>query len=172
MRKTRRRCCPAVLTGLLVLLTNCGTTADIQLRDHTVVRGTIIGGDGGERGNVYLADRRGLIRALDREDIEDLDHPGSVAAALGAVVTLYGALSIMVGSSRCDASRADVCVGVFAPVVLGVPLLIYGASVYQRSLSALNKPYAGALVRRLIVSPTFNVANRWLDPGLLLGARF
>jgi hypothetical protein len=171
MRRLRHRDFLAISLSLYVLLANCGSTASIQLNDGTGVEGRIVGGDGGERGNVYLADGDRTY-AIRRTEIADIDHPGNVAATLGSLLTVYGILNIMVASSQCSEKGAAFCTGVFTPLVLGASLLIYGASVYSRSVSALHKRPTDDLAQRLFLNPTFNVAGRSLDPGLLLGASF
>jgi hypothetical protein len=116
----------------LVLALGCGTTADITCKNGMVYHGQIVSST---RSAVRIeSDDEEL--SIPRRRINDIDHPGNVAATLGGILTVYGILNIAVGAPGCEQKPSGYCEGVFLPALLGVALLIYGVSTYSRSVSA------------------------------------
>ncbi len=126
-----RRCQP-VLFALSVapFVTGCGSTAIIARRDGLQSQGRITGSN---KNNVYVESENGGVRAISRANIEDIDHPGNVAAGFGLAVTAYGIANIAVGAPQyCDGRAYLSCAGVFLPAGIGAALIAYGGAVWQR----------------------------------------
>ena len=73
---------------------------------------------------------------IDKSSIRDIDHPGNVAAAIGALLTVYGVINIAVGEPKCHEKGAAFCTGVFTPAAVGLPLLVWGLIVWHGSTNA------------------------------------
>jgi hypothetical protein len=138
------------LTGLLGLAvcTGCSTTSTITRVNGPPIEAHIVGGDAE---NVYVgpADEPEAIR---RADIKDIDYPGDGATVAGAIASAYGVVNIAVGAPQCDAKGAAFCTGVFAPLAIGIPLLIWGISTHSSAVNAAkNTPHESGA--RLFVAP-------------------
>jgi hypothetical protein len=152
----------------LVLLSGCGSSATITLRDGQLVEGQIIAGD---RNSLYLDTGEAEI-TVPRSRIADVDHPGNGAAITGIIVAAYGALNIAVGFSECDKRGAAFCAGVFTPAALGLGLTGYGFSVWGASRNATHRDVRGLELSRAFVSPTFVYSHGNKAPGLALISTF
>jgi hypothetical protein len=152
----------------LVLLTGCGTTATINTRSESPFDGTIIGGNS-EEVRVHVQNH---VRTIPRNQIEDIDHPGNVAATIGGVVTGYGIVNIAIGAPECDRQGPAFCMGVFIPAAVGLPLMIWGITTYVGSVRALNKAPNEVTAQRFFVVPTTQVAGQPQTPGLVAGGSF
>jgi hypothetical protein len=114
--------------------TGCVTTATItrkggQTEEATIVRGT---------SSSVMVETGAGERAIPRDEITDIDHPGNVAAVIGALLLGYGVLNISVGASQCDRRGAAFCTGVFTPAAVGLGMSIWGLSVWTRSTGAVR----------------------------------
>lgn len=153
----------------LVLLTGCGTTATITRADDTTVEAKIVGGD---RYDVLVEAPSGGQRSIPRSDIADVDHPGSTAGVLGGIVTAYGIANIAVGFPRCETEGPAFCTGVFLPMGIGAPIMLWGIFTNLASRRALDKPPSSATQGSLFVAPTHQFAGRPDTPGLAVGGTF
>jgi len=136
------------LAFLAASVGSCGTTATVETAIGKSFEGEIVGGDQRE---VIIEFASGRRRAIDRQDITDVDHPGNVAATIGTILTAYGGLNIMLGASRCNSKEPAFCAGLFAPAVVGLALAVYGFAVYGGSVWAMSQPepdYLGFAIRR------------------------
>ncbi|HEY7372351.1 MAG TPA: hypothetical protein VIF57_09350 [Polyangia bacterium] len=148
----------------------CGSTATISTRGGQI-NGEIVSGDAR---NVYLQGQGGVL-AVSRQEITDIDHPGNGVALAGGIVSAYGVFNIAVGAPRCHEKGSSYCVGVFTPLAIGLPLMIYGLVVYGTSVSAAKPGSAGSRGRdaQLRLDPAvFRLAGERASPGLVLGGRF
>jgi hypothetical protein len=150
-----------------MLLTGCGTTATITRRDGGSIDAKIIGGD---RDNIYV-DGQGYS-VIPRSEVEDIDHPGNVAATIGGVVTGYGIANIAIGVPNCEKMGPAYCVGVFTPAAVGLPIMLWGIGTYAGSVMALDKAPEGRSALRFYVVPTDKVAGQPKTPGLVAGGTF
>ena len=73
---------------VLTVLSACGHSAFISLKDDNVVEGTIMHSDAQ---HLYVEQDKGGSVALYRDDIIDIDHPGTGLLIAGALVSLVGA---------------------------------------------------------------------------------
>jgi hypothetical protein len=128
----------------------CGTTATITRTNGPPVEGHITGGDAE---NLYV-EESGARSTIPRSDIKDIDHPGDGATVAGAILMGYGSLNIAVGAPMCKDKGAAFCVGVFTPMAVGIPILLWGAAVHAGSVSAASTPPAEkADEAKLFVTP-------------------
>lgn len=85
---------------------------------------------GSDRGHVFIGGE-----SIDRRDIEDIDHPGNVAAILGTIVAGVGALS---AAGNCStAARAEdptPCNSSGLWLLTGIPIAIYGMVTHSESV--------------------------------------
>jgi hypothetical protein len=153
----------------LALLTGCGTTATITRANAPAIDAKIVRSDKDE---VYVETTSGEAMTVPRGEIKDVDHPGNVAATIGALVTAYGVANVAVGLSECDHQGAAYCAGVFTPVSIGLPVMLWGLVTYGSSVSALGKPAAPQRTGRMFVAPTDRFAGQPDTPGLTVGSAF
>lgn len=160
---TVRRPC---ILPLVVLVAGCGSTATISRVGGVTIDAEIVSSDAR---NVYVqgSDR---VTAIPREEISDIDHPGNGAATAGALLSAYGIFNIIVGAPQCDTKGAAFCVGVFTPLAVGIPLTIYGAVIWNSSVSAAQ-PGARKSSAHLLPA-VFRLAGQPASPGLTLGGTF
>jgi hypothetical protein len=159
----------AASLGLVVMLSsNCGSSATITLQNGRLAEGQIIAGD---RNSIYL-DTGEAELTVPRDRIADVDHPGNGAAITGILLTAYGALNIAVGLPKCDKEGTAFCMGVFTPAVLGLGLTGYGFSVWGASRNAMHRDVRGRELSRTFVSPTYVYSGENKGPGLLLVSTF
>jgi hypothetical protein len=136
-RSMRVRLSGVSLTAVLVgLLAGCDSFAEIR-RPRSLggpVKGKILSGD---RRNVYVQSDPGRI-LVRRTDIQDIDHPGNGMAVFGGILSAYGVFNIAVSAPQCQDHGEAFCVGVFTPLAVGLPVLIWGIATYARSVSATH----------------------------------
>lgn len=155
---------PFVVAGLAIplcffamLSTGCGSTAIIARRDGLQSEGKITGSN---KNNVYVEGENGGVRGISRANIEDIDHPGNVAAGIGAAVTAYGIANIAVGAPQyCDGQAYLSCAGVFLPAAIGGALIAYGGAVWQRSVEAAA-PKSSRATGRVTVVPMVSMDQK------------
>ncbi len=114
-----------------VLAIGCGTTATLTRPGAPEVEAKIMASDSQ---NIYVENAGGTT-TLARDSITDIDHPGNVAATIGAIVTGYGIANIATGAPDCDREGAAYCTGVFLPAIIGAPIMAWGIATYARSVS-------------------------------------
>lgn len=117
---------------LAALVTGCGLAATISRPGAPTIEGRIVESD---ENMIYVETKQG-VTPIDRASISDIDHPGNVAAVIGAVVSAYGAANIAVGVPQCSDQGPAFCVGVFAPAAIGVPVMLWGLGAWAMSKSA------------------------------------
>jgi hypothetical protein len=152
----------------LVFLTGCSTSATITRRYGNPFDAQIISSD---ENSVYVETSRGK-QTIAREEIADVDHPGNVAAVIGAVVTGYGLLNIAEGAPLCDQQGPAFCVGVVTPALIGGSIMIWGLATYAGSTQALQKTEQKTAKGRLLVLPTHQFAGLPKTPGLSVVSTF
>lgn len=150
------------------VLGGCSTTAVVTERSGGTIEGEILGSD---RRNVYVQGSADRV-AISRDDIVDIDYPGNVAATIGAILTVYGAVNIAVGAPQCSAKGGAFCTGVFTPAAIGIPLTIWGIAVYSGARAAVNKGVGAEHATRIFLGPTYQVAGETKAPGLVFGGTF
>ncbi|AUX45499.1 uncharacterized protein SOCE26_069910 [Sorangium cellulosum] len=91
---------------------------------------------------------------------------------LGGVLTAYGALDVGVGLPRCETEGAAFCTGVFLPIGIGLPVMIWGIATNTGSRSAVNESPVTGQRGSLFVVPTHQFAGRPDTPGVSLGGTF
>lgn len=77
----------AAVAMVLLTLAACGQDAYVQLKDDKFVEGIITHSD---TRNLYVEKDEGGQVALDRDDIVDIDHPGTFLQVAGTLVFLMG----------------------------------------------------------------------------------
>lgn len=115
----------------------------------------------------------GITTRIFRSEIKDIDHPGNVAATLGALLIAWGAYTtytVVAGASGCGQADAASCVAVFTPSVLGIGLTLYGGSVHSRSVSAASGEGRERSALELRILPALQIANGPASAGLQVGA--
>lgn len=121
---------------LLTWLSGCTTTATITLVNGDRVDAKILGGD---QDDVIVQTAAGTEVPLDRSEISDIDHPGNVAAVVGAIMTVNGAVNIVLLAPTCGDGKPtpDVsCVGAILHTTIGVSVLAWGLTAWWRSTHA------------------------------------
>lgn len=118
-----------------VLLAGCGTTATVSRLGSRPLDARIVGGDSA---SIYV-ETDSAKYAVPRNEITDIDHPGNVAATIGAIVTGYGIANIAAGASDCDRYGGAYCAGVFLPAAIGAPVMAYGLVTWISSVSAAGE---------------------------------
>jgi hypothetical protein len=137
-------------SSLAAFVTGCGTTAIITKKDGTLLEGTIRASDSDQ---IYLDTPE--AGGIPRQSIQDIDHPGNVAATIGGVLAGYGIANIVIGAPQyCTGyqSSAAGCTGVFLPATIGGSLLVYGLLTWSSSVSTAAKK-DDSTARRLTVVP-------------------
>jgi hypothetical protein len=77
---------------------------------------------------------------LNRSEIKDISHPGNGATIAGGILSGYGVVNIAVGVPMCSDKGTAFCVGVFTPLALGVPILLWGIATHSSSVNAAQTP--------------------------------
>jgi hypothetical protein len=146
----------------------CGRTATISRGHQPDIRGRIAGGDAS---NIYVRTRTG-VHPIPRKSITDIDHPGDGAIVIGAALTAVGMLVIGGNSGRLRASNGDAMTPflIMVPFAAGVPLMLYGVSVYGHSVDALDQPLRGRERVPAIEAPLQPRQQQGRTPGLSLVA--
>jgi hypothetical protein len=152
--------------SLSALVTGCGTTATISRVGSPAIEAQIQTSD---TENLYVG--HGAGTTLARSSISDIDHPGNVAATIGAIVTGYGIANIAIGASDCDRGGAAYCTGVFLPAAIGLPIMVYGIATYSASVNAA-KPSGGKTEPSFAIVPTISVEKKNEYVGVAGAMRF
>ena len=124
-------------------------------------------------GTVVLVGETGMVTtgpvgtALDDAPGPEVDGVGT----LGAILVGYGIANIAVAAPNCDKNGSAFCVGVFTPAVLGAALVLWGFSVYAKSVSA-SRPHVRSDLSHLRLSPTYVFDSKSGGPGLALARSF
>ncbi|HXJ19889.1 MAG TPA: hypothetical protein VMT03_06605 [Polyangia bacterium] len=126
----------AALAATLALASaGCGTTATITKKDGQRYQLEIVRSTPTE----LIVATRGGERPIPRDQVQDIDHPGNVAIAVGSVALLVGAVNLL-GWRRCEpGGPTDFCMGWAAGgglVGLGVGMIGWGGYVWKRSTTA------------------------------------
>jgi len=121
---------------LLSLLCGCSTTATISRINGTRLEAEIQHTDGH---NLVVQTDAGHKVRIPKSEVANIDHPGNVAAFIGAALSTYGMVNIALGASTCRSVGGAFCAGVFAPAAIGVPILAWGLMTWSRSTKAVNK---------------------------------
>jgi hypothetical protein len=132
----------------LALLTGCSTTSTITRVNGPTIEGHIVGGDAE---NVYVGPKD-APEAIPRSEITDIDYPGDGATVVGSILGAYGIANIAVGLPHCNANGPAFCTGVFAPLGVGIGMVLWGIGTHASAVSAARTPphESGA---RLFVMP-------------------
>lgn len=147
--------------------TGCGSTATIGRVNAPDLEAEIQSSDS-ESINVKTAN---TTFSVSRQTITSIDHPGNVAATIGAVVTGYGIANIALGASDCDRGGAAYCTGVFLPAAIGLPVMAYGLYNWLSSTRAANmaKPKNDAA---LVIVPTISTDKKSEYVGVSAATKF
>jgi hypothetical protein len=114
----------------------CGTTATISRKNGQQDEATIIR----STSTSLMVDTGAGERAISKDEIVDIDHPGNVHAIIGGLLLAYGILNISVGAGQCDSRGAAFCTGVFTPAAVGLGMSIWGLTVWSKSTAAAHGP--------------------------------
>ena len=132
----------------LAVIAGCGTNATVRQRSGRIVEGTIV--RGGPR-YLTIETAAGTEVALERAEIDDIDHPGNAAAVVGGLLGAYGALNIYVGMPQCSTQGGAYCIGVLAPGIVGLGLFVYGLATWHRSVTAAERDGEGGRSSRNVL---------------------
>jgi len=119
--------------ALLPLAVTLGCTpATIHRYQQSPVKGKILGGS---EESLVLEDQWGE-RIIPRQDITDIDHPGTGLEIWGALLAVAG--SVFFYERRGDCSHIDqvTCVRLMLPAFAGLTFFFWGAEEYRRSEAA------------------------------------
>jgi hypothetical protein len=119
----------ALLTGLC----GCSTTATITLSSGDQFEAKILGS---EQDKLIVKTAEGAEVPIARSEITDIDHPGNAAAAVGGVLSAYGALNIAAGIPKCSEELGASCPFIFVPAAAGASMLIWGLVTWAESSHA------------------------------------
>jgi hypothetical protein len=130
----------AVLTASL---TACSTTANITLRDGSSLEAEIVDSD---PNFLHVESDDYGPGVVDRRMVDDIDHPGNVAATLGTIavgagtiVTLMGVvLAADCGGQMCGFIHLFTTIPGAVTAGLGLPPMIWGFAVWGSSVSAAD----------------------------------
>lgn len=136
-----------IALSLLGLGATACSTATVTLKGGRTIEGRIVKSDArrvvvrraGPSAWVSGNPRGGTVRVA-RRQIEDVDHPGNVAAAAGVLLTTVG---LIVASFAIDTGYDYDLGGVLLNTAViggGVGLLVFGGMVYVQSTSAYAGP--------------------------------
>jgi hypothetical protein len=125
-----------ITLGSLAVCTGCSTTSTITRVDQPTVEDHIVGGDAE---NVYVGEKE-APQTIPRSQIKDIDYPGDGAAVAGSILSGYGVVNIAVGAPLCDQKGAAFCTGVFLPLGIGLPILIWGIATHASAVGASHTP--------------------------------
>jgi hypothetical protein len=152
---------------LLASATACSTTATITNKDATRAEVRIARSTPTE---LIVATRDGE-RVIERDHVQEIDHPGNVAVVAGAALLAAGAANLA-GLYRCrENESSDFCVGWAVGGALagsGLGLLIWGGTVWTNSVEAAGG--APSPVARL--APAVLGGPGRLSPGATLALSF
>jgi len=126
---------------LAVTSVGCGTTATITSRDGSRYELAILR----STPDAVVVDSRDGARAIPRDQIRDIDHPGNVLETAGAVLLLLGAATLL-RQPACD-GRSNFCVGWAGAAGLagaGLTMTVVGGLTWTRSVRAATAPDAPA----------------------------
>jgi hypothetical protein len=143
------------------LLAGCGTTATIYRKNGQQDEATILRGNSTN----VVVDTGAGERAIPREDITDIDHPGNVHATIGAFLLAYGILNIAVGTSQCQSKGAAFCTGVFLPATVGLGMSIWGLTIWTKSSNAARN--TGPRGPELSLAPLLGLGEQKAGGGTL-----
>jgi hypothetical protein len=133
---------------LSVLCWSCGTRAIVSLRDGSSVHGRTLPGTTEE---ARVLTREGDEVRVPRKEIEDVDHPGTAAAVVGAALATVATTFAVVSSATCE-DGADMysrnCAALtwvlMSPaIVTGSSLVVWGVAVGLESERRLESTRAG-----------------------------
>ena len=133
----RQRACVGV-TLTLFAFAGCSTTATIHRRG-SVVEGEIVGGD--ELDLVVATWSGERMMLIPRGEITSIDHPGTVAGPIGAVLLVFAALNHVAGFRRCDGTNGEFCAGWLGGLGvagIGAGLFAWATTIWLRSTGALR----------------------------------
>jgi hypothetical protein len=122
---------------LAPLMTGCGSTATISRVKAPVIEAQIVSSD--ESTLHVQTSSAGDTISIARNDVTDIDHPGNVAAVIGGIISAYGLVNLMVGAPKCERESVAYCAGVLLPATIGLPMMIYGITMWSASTSAAEK---------------------------------
>ncbi|HXU62135.1 MAG TPA: hypothetical protein VN962_10560 [Polyangia bacterium] len=126
---------------LAVTGVGCGSTATITSRDGSRYELAILR----STPDAVIVDSRDGARAIPRDQIRDIDHPGNVLETAGAMLFLLGAAALL-RQPECD-GRTSVCLGWAGAAGLaggGLTMTIVGGLTWTRSVRAATAQDASA----------------------------
>lgn len=118
--------------GLLTTL-GCATTATISRTNGGAIEAEIGRSD---QDAIYVLSVGGPEVTIPRQEISDIDHPGNVAALVGGIVGGVGALNFLIASGQRCFPSVLACGDI--DMAVGIPLFIWGLTVWNRSKDAAN----------------------------------
>jgi hypothetical protein len=151
---------------LAPLLTGCSTTATISRINQPEIEAQIIRSDN----DSHFVRTEGGSFEIPRSSVSDIDHPGNVAATIGAIITGYGIVNIGVGLPDCDRRGAAYCVGVFLPAAIGAPIFAWGLGTWMKSSAAAKPKPASSTNFAIVPTASFDKKNEYI--GVSASARF
>jgi len=149
--------------SLPAFITGCSYTATITRIDAPDLEAEI--GSSDSR-NINVKTDSDTI-SIPRSTVTSIDHPGNVAATIGAIVTAYGIANIAVGASNCERNGAAYCTGVFLPAGIGIPLMTWGFRTWLMSTIAAKAP-----TENIAIVPTISVDKKNEYVGVSAAMRF
>jgi hypothetical protein len=126
----------AVTTMLACLLSvGCSTTSTFHLNDGSRVEGHL------SRYNdeALFVDTGVSVKRIDRDDVNRVDKPGTVATVVGVLLGAYGVANADIGQHKCNSAPiAQPCstayeVGVWTPLALGVAMTVWGLVTHSNA---------------------------------------
>jgi len=153
--------------SLAAFATGCGNTATITRVNAPELDGEIRASDSQ---NIYIKTAGNTPMSVPRETITDIDHPGNVAATIGAIVTGYGIANIAMGAGDCDRGGAAYCTGVFLPAAIGLPIMSWGLYTWINSTTGAKT--GNQKESSVAIVPTISVDKKNEYVGVSASMRF
>jgi hypothetical protein len=141
------------VSSLVVTLASmgCSTNATIFTRGSEVVEAEILGGDAT---SLHVLRDDGQEQDILREDVQNIDHPGKVAAVLGTLVSIGGIILVINGAVGSDPDDSDTAgdalfesfgeilsfVSGMAVLAVYVPVALWGYTTWSDSAEAAEPP--------------------------------
>ncbi len=160
-----RGVCSSLL--LASLLSGCGTTANLYLKNEGMVTGRVERSDEkivfvrAEVVDGGMAYTGGPLKRIPRSSIVDVTHPGNGAMVIGVISTAVG-LALLKANSSCGLFTMEIpCQLSHGPLYIGVPLFFWGLGTHSSSSAAMRPGSEERPKRRPGVADD---ENRWRGP--------
>jgi hypothetical protein len=137
----RRRAVALVLVATWVEA--CSTSAAIERRSGPTIVGHI---DSSDVYRLYVTGDDGRPYAIERWDVLDIDHPGTIGSIAGGIATGFGASFLLLAPrahQTCPPEATD-CWGAGLAIFMGITCLAVGLPILLRAMAVHSRSQAAA----------------------------